>query len=307
VIVPAIQSAIASSCCKPRDAFTPPGYALPALACDSHAHVFGPFQRFPLDENRSYTPEENSIERFRWHLSRLGLQRGGLVTASAYGLNNSILLDALGRYPDQLRGVAVADRHTSIATLIAWKETGVRGLRFNLYSISGQKIYRNGVGLEALEALAPGMREAGMHAQIWVHAPDLVELEPRFRALRVPVVIDHMGRMNVSYGADNPGFLRLCAMLADGVAWTKLSGADRNTGGQPGYRDIDGFAARLIAANPERLVWGSDWPHINYFKDSDVPDDGILLQALKRWLPDGTRRNAVLADNPATLYGFPML
>lgn len=295
----------APACCPPHDAFAPIGYALPALACDSHAHVFGPYRQFPLDDDRSYTPAENGVDRFLWHLARLGLQRGVLVTASACGLDNGVVLDALSRHPDRLRGVAVADRGVSVDTLAAWRQKGTRGLRFNLYSLGGKKVYRNGVGLDALEALAPLMKEVGLHAQIWVHAPDLVELEPRFRALGIPIVIDHMGRMNAALGPDNPGFLRLCALLADGTAWTKISGADRNSGDKPDYRDIDVFAARLIAANPEQLVWGSDWPHINYFKEDDVPDDGILLRTLGRWLPDEARRRAILVTNPARLYEFP--
>jgi predicted TIM-barrel fold metal-dependent hydrolase len=295
----------APACCPPRNSFAPIGYTPPALACDSHAHVFGPYARFPLDIDRSYTPVENGVDRFLWHLARLGLQRGVLVTASAYGLDNGVVLDALARHPGQLRGVAVADRRVSVDTLAAWRQKGIQGLRFNLYSLGGKKVYRNGVGLDALETLAPLMKEVGLHAQIWVHAPDLVELEPRFRTLGIPLVIDHMGRMNASLGPDNPGFLRLCAMLADGVAWAKISGADRNSGDKPGYHDIDAFAARLIAANREQVVWGSDWPHINYFKESEVPDDGILLQTLGRWLPDEADRRTILVDNPARLYGFP--
>lgn len=295
---------MSKSCCAPLDAFQSLGFAMPRNACDSHAHIFGPYERYPLAAERSYTPAENDARRFLWHLDRLGLERGVLVTASACGTDNRSVLDALRSHPDRLRGVAVCDGGADRVQLSAWREAGVAGLRFNLYQLNGRVVYKNGVGLEALEALAPAMRELGMHAQIWVHAPDLPDLAPRLEKLRLPLVVDHMGRMNASLGADNPGFLKLCAMLAEGTAWTKVSGADRNSNRKDGYGDIDAYAQRLLRANPEHVVWGSDWPHINYFDQADVPDDGVLLNTLRRWIPDDALLRRVLVDNPAALYGF---
>jgi predicted TIM-barrel fold metal-dependent hydrolase len=299
------SDSVAPACCAPHDTFAPVGFALPQGACDAHTHIFGPYDQFPLSGERSYTPPENNAARFIWHLDRLGLQRGVLVTASACGVDNRSILDALARYPDRLRGVAVANDQTSADTLASWHDAGIRGLRFNLYALGGKTVYRNGVGLSSLEALAPLLRELGMHAQIWVHAPDLVELGPRFRKLGIPLVVDHMGRMNTALGTDNPGIQALCALLADGIAWTKISGADRNSREKPEYRDTDAFATRLFAANPNHIVWGSDWPHINYYDEADIPDDGVLLNLLQRWLPGDADRHRVLVDNPATLYGFP--
>ena len=163
---------------------------------------------------------------------------------------------------------------------------------------------RNGVGLDVLEALAPRLAARGWHAQIWIHAPDLVELAPRLQALGLPLVVDHMGRMATTRGIADPGFAQLCRMLADGRTWTKISGADRNTTLGPPYADIDPFAQALLQANAERIVWGSDWPHINYFEPAQMPDDGQLLNLLARWLPDARLRRQVLVDNPAVLYGF---
>jgi predicted TIM-barrel fold metal-dependent hydrolase len=113
-----------------------------------------------------------------------------------------------------------------------------------------------------------------------------------------------MGRMDACRGVGDPGFQKLCAMLADGDTWTKISGADRNTSVGPPYPDIDPFAKALLDANPERVVWGSDWPHINYFETAQMPDDGVLLSLLARWLPDEGQRRRVLVDNPAALYRF---
>ena len=228
-----------------------------------------------------------------------------LVTASASGTDNRGVIDALERYPQRLRAIVVAGPETDDRELDRWHAAGVRGVRANLFRQGGHAVYRNGVGLEALEALAPRLRERGWHAQIWVHAPDLPELAPRLLALGVPLVVDHMGRMNASRGVDDPGFRFLCRMLAQGEAWTKISGADRNTALGPPYADIDPFAAALLEANPERVVWGSDWPHINYFEPVQVPDDGVLLNLLARWLPDERLRRRVLADNPTALYDFP--
>ena len=295
-------------CLPPRSAASPIGFDIPEGACDCHAHIFGPFDRFPLAQDRSYTPQAFPVEAYLAHLDRFGLARGVLVTASVCGTDNEGVLDALRRHPTRLRGVAVPSPELRTDELDAWHEAGIRAVRVNLYRHGGQAVYRNGVGLEVLEALAPALRERGWHAQIWVHAPDLVELGPRLRALGLPLVVDHMGRMSTARGVTDPGFQLLCEWLAEGVAWTKISGADRNTvHGAPDdvpFADVDPFAKALLKANPERVVWGSDWPHINYFDAAHIPDDGVLLGLLSRWLPDARDRKRVLVDNPAALYGF---
>lgn len=288
------------------------GESLPAGACDSHAHVFGPYAQYPLAEDRSYTPAEYPPASFIAHLDELGFSRGVLVTASACGTDNGSVIAALEASPERLRGVVVADADTTEAQLDHWHAAGVRGARFNLFRHEGKAVYRNGVGIEALEALAPRLAARGWHAQIWIHAPDLVELAPRLLATGLPLVVDHMGRMATSRGVNDPGFQQLCRLLAEGRAWTKISGADRN--GAPGalsaavpYADVDPFALALLAANDERVVWGTDWPHINYFEAERLPDDGVLVDLLGRWMPDAAQRRRVLVDNPAALYDFPAL
>lgn len=292
-------------CLPPLPVAVAPAFRAPAGACDSHAHVFGPFARYPLAADRSYTPAEHPADAFIAHLDELGLTRGVLVTASASGTDNSVVIDALRQYPERLRGIAVPAPDIADAQLDAWHDAGVRGVRFNLYQLAGHAVYRNGVGIDVLESLAPRLRARGWHAQIWVHAPDLVELGPRLKALRLPLVIDHMGRMATARGAHDPGFQTLCAMLAEGVAWTKISGADRLQPAGAPYREVDPFVAALMAANAEQVVWGSDWPHINYFETAQMPDDGALFNLLARWLPDGADRQRVLVSNPARLYDFP--
>ncbi|ARP89894.1 amidohydrolase [Bordetella genomosp. 9] len=280
---------------------------VPPGACDSHAHVFGPYREFPLADDRSYTPPENGPGRFIAHLDRLGLSRGVLVTASAQGDDNRNVLAALRAYPDRLRAVVVVRADISDAELDSLAEQGVRGARFNLYKHGGKAVYRNGVGLEDFIALAPRLKARGWHAQIWIHAPDLPELAPALLAPGVELVVDHMGRMNASRGVEDPGFRFLCKLLAEGKAWTKISGADRNTAQGSPFADIAPFATALLQANAERVVWGTDWPHINYYEAPQVPDDGLLLNLLTEWMPDAATRAKVLVDNPARLYGFAKL
>jgi 2-pyrone-4,6-dicarboxylate lactonase len=278
---------------------------LPAHACDSHAHTFGPYDQFPLADDRSYTPPANPPDRFIAHLDGLGFERGVVVTASVYGTDNSALADALQRSPERLRGVAVLGAQTTEAELDRLHTLGVRGARFNLFRRDGQQVYRNGAGLDALRALAPKLAARGWHAQIWAHAPDLPELEPVLRALSIELVIDHMGRMSVARGVKDEGFLRLLAMLGDGMAYTKISGADRVTARGAPYDDVKPFIDAIIAANPQRVVWGSDWPHVNYFDAAQMPAEDALLSLFARAIPDGVLRRTILVDNPARLYGFP--
>jgi predicted TIM-barrel fold metal-dependent hydrolase len=295
------------NCLPPSADYTSVNFSVPAGACDSHVHIFGPFTQFPLAEDRSYTPQEFLPDQFIAHLDRIGFTRGVLVTASVCGTNNGSLLQGLEKYPDRFRGVVVPDINVTDHELDRWHALGVRGARFNLLQIEGKPMYRNGVGLEVLKKLAPKFAERGWHAQIWAHAPDLPELAPQLLPLGLPLVIDHMGRMNTSHGFNNPGFQFLCRLLAEGKGWVKISGADRIGDVSKGYEDVDPFAKALLAANPENIVWGTDWPHINYFDSALVPDDGKLVNLLSRWIDQPKDLERVLVANPARLYDFPKL
>jgi 2-pyrone-4,6-dicarboxylate lactonase len=291
-------------CLPPRPLGEAPQFTPPPGACDCHNHTFGPYDRFPLAEDRSYTPAQFDGAAYLAHLDELGLTRGVLVTGSASGTDNGSILAAIAQAPGRLRGVAVPDPEVTDAELARWHAGGIRGVRANLFRIDGKAVYRNGVGLDVLQKLAPRIRDMGWHAQIWVYAPDLPALDADLRALGLPLVIDHVGRVPIDRGVSDPGFQHLCRMLAEGVAWTKISGADRNTRAGPPYLDYDPFVQAVLAANPERIVWGSDWPHINYFEDARMPDDAVLLNLLARWMPDTVLREQVLVRNPARLYDF---
>nr|WP_200305783.1 amidohydrolase family protein [Paracraurococcus ruber] len=282
-----------------------PAFAVPPGACDCHVHVFGPYDRFPLAEDRSYTPVAAPVEAFLAHLDALGFDRGVIVTASAQGTDNGAMLDALRRHPARLRGVAVLGPETADRDLDAMTAAGVKALRLNLLrGEGGERTYRNGVGLESLAALGPRIRERGWHLQVWIHARDLAEALPLLEPHGMDLVVDHMGRIDTRRdGLDHPGFRLLCDLLRDGRAWTKISGADRITHAEAPWAAADPFAHALLAANAARCVWGTDWPHIAYF-DRPMSEDAALADTLGRWCPDAAVLRAVLVDNPARLYGF---
>jgi predicted TIM-barrel fold metal-dependent hydrolase len=281
---------------------TKPKHALPAHACDTHAHVFGPADRFPYAADRSYTPPDAPLAKYLAMLAVLGFERGVLVQGSAHGRDNSAMLDALQRHPDTLRGVAVADRSVPEAELRRWAANGVRALRFNHFFRGGQLHYRGGVPLTEAEALAPLMRELGWHIQLWIDVKDLPDTIPALERLGLPVLIDHMGRTDARAGTGTPGFRSLVALLRDGGCWVKLSGAHRLTQNAPDYPEARPFHEALVAANPERLVWGGDWPHPRI--EGAMPDAGHLLDLFFDWTPDAETRRRILVDKPARLFGF---
>jgi 2-pyrone-4,6-dicarboxylate lactonase len=275
---------------------------LPAGACDTHAHVFGPAARFPYAAERSYTPPDAPLEKYLAMLDALGFARGVVVQGSAHGRNNAAMLDALSRQPQRLRGVAVADENGSRAELERWHGLGVRGLRFNHFFRDGKLHYGGGVMLESARALAPVMAELGRHMQLWIDVKDLPDTLAALKGINVPVVIDHMGRTEAANGIDAPGFQSLLRLLGKGGCWVKVSGAHRISHRPPDYTVAQAFHAALIAANPDQLVWGTDWPHPRM--EEEIPDAGHLLDLFHQWTPDVDIRRRILVDNPARLYAF---
>jgi len=280
-----------------------PKVPTPPKACDTHAHVFGPGARFPYAEDRSYTPPDAPLEKYLAMLDTLGFERGALVQGSAHGRDNSAMLDALARNPDRLRGVAVADESVPAAELRRFASLGVRALRFNHFFRGGQLHYRGGVPLTAAQALAPLMKQLGWHLQLWIDVKDLPDTIPILKSIGVLAVIDHMGRTDARAGVDTPGFQSLVRLLGEGGCWVKLSGAHRLSTRAPDYPDARPFHEALIRANPEQLIWGTDWPHPRI--EGEMPDAGHLLDLFNEWTPDELTRRKILSDNPARLYEFP--
>jgi predicted TIM-barrel fold metal-dependent hydrolase len=275
---------------------------LPRGACDCHAHVFGPAARFPYAEPRSYTPDDAPLDAYLAMLARIGCERGVLVQPSAYGRDNAAMLDALSAYPQRLRGVAVGGGELTRATLDAWHSGGVRALRANEFRRDGKPYYQNGVRLADIEPYFGAMAELGWHLQLWIDARDLPELLPALARVPVPVVVDHMGRMEHRHGTQHAGFQALLRGVGEGKLWSKVSGTYRLTTHAPDYPEARPFHEALVAANPDNLVWGSDWPHPR--PEGPTPDAKHLLELFLAWTPDAEHRRKILSANPARLYDF---
>jgi predicted TIM-barrel fold metal-dependent hydrolase len=265
-------------------------------AWDCHAHLFGPYERFPLAADRSYTPPEATEAQYVALLQRLGMAHGVLVHPSAYGDDFSLLFHALERQP-AWRGVVVlrADTPLHLASLRA---RGVRGVRFSHRSGAGTN-FAGSASLDDLIALAPRLADAGLHAELWTDCQALPGIEATLRGLPVDVVLDHMGGFDATAGIDEPGFRSLLGLLEAGRTWVKLC-AYRNLLRLPSLDAGEPFHRAMLQAQPERLVWGSDWPHLRV---EPSPDTAGLLATLERWTPESALRQRILVDNPAARYG----
>jgi predicted TIM-barrel fold metal-dependent hydrolase len=283
--------------CAPPDPLTRPArLRIPKGACDCHAHVIGRPERYPFVAERTYTPPEATAASYLAMHDALGIQRGVLVQVSVHGTDNRLLLETLRQHPDRLRGVAVVPASVTDEHLAQLAGAGVRALRLNV-------LFGGGIGFAALEPLARRAALHGLHLELLLDARELPELAPRLLRIEVPFVIDHMGHMPTSAGLDHPGFQTLLGLLRDARAWVKLAGSYRTSSAGGDYRDTIPFAHALLERAPDRLVWGSDWPHVAI--RGRMPNDGELLDLLGEWVPDAALRDAILVDNPRRLYRFP--
>ena len=280
-----------------------PDLTTPQKACDCHAHIFGPSDRFPYTEGRGYTPPDAPVEKYLSMLYTLGIDRGVVVQGNAHGFDNSAILDAVERYPHRLRGVAIIDDSVSAEELRRWNRLGIRGLRFHLYYGDNRPSYKRGVGWDVFDNLRAHMMELGWHMQIWADWRALPGLEAKIREVPMPVVIDHMLRVDAKHGINDPGFQTLLRLLGDGKCWVKLSAAYRISSEWPDYPDARPFHEALVKTNPEQLVWGTNWPHPQ-MDATIMPNDGHLLDLFNAWTPNEEIRHQILAENPARLYGF---
>lgn len=276
-----------------------PSFMVPRGSCDTHAHVFSHHQDYPFTRNRTYTPPEASLEQYLSLHRVLGIERGVLVQPSVYGTDNRLHQDALIQLRDRgldYRGVCVVGPEVSDAQLRMLDDAGFRGVRMNL-------LFRGGLQWHDVAGLADRIAGLGWHLQLLINVADCGDLMDHLDSLPVPIVFDHMGHMPTALGTDHPGFGRLLSLLAKGRAWVKLSGSYRVTGHSAfPYPDVTLIAQALVAANANRCLWGSDWPHPHF--PGAMPNDGDLLDALAQWVPDETVRKRILVDNPARLYGF---
>ena len=283
------------ACLGPDPNPRPPKFSVPAMACDCHAHVLGPPEKYPYVAERSYTPPTALLEDYQALHRTLGIERAVIVQPSVHGTDNQVTLDGIAGYGTNARGIAVVDTSVTDGELARLNDGGMRGIRLNV-------LFGGGVGFQAMESLAQRIADMGWHIQLLLDARNLAELAPRLRKLPVPLVVDHMGHMNVSHGIDHAGFQSLIELVRDGVCWVKLSGNYRISEQGPPYRDVIPFARALIEAAPQHMVWGTDWPHPALYEF--MPNDGDLLDALNDYAPETDLKQAILVDNPARLYGF---
>ncbi|WP_439891172.1 amidohydrolase family protein [Ralstonia sp. 25C] len=287
--------ASAPLCAPAQDAIEPPAFDVPVGAVDTHAHVIAGTPGYPMVAGRSYTPPPAPEDKYLAMLDALRMTYGVLVQISVYGADNRYMVEVLQRHPNRLRGIAVVSPDISDRELEDLHAVGVRGLRINV-------LFGGGVGFAAMEQLAQRIKHLGWHMQFLMDVRDLPELMPRMVKLPVPGVVDHLGHMPVADGLDAPGFTALRRLVTDHGYWVKLSGAYRISDHFQTFEDVAPFAQALIEDAPDRMVWGSDWPHVS---QSRTPDSGRLLNLLAQWAPDPETRRRILVSNPARLYGFP--
>jgi 2-pyrone-4,6-dicarboxylate lactonase len=273
-------------------------------AWDTHAHIMGPPDKFPYTAGRGYTPPDAPAEKFVALLDHLGFAHGLAVQGNAHGYDNRVLFDALTRFPERLRGIAITDTRVAPSVLREWDKMGVRGLRFHLFSDAGKPGYVRGVGLDVFEVFRKTMAELGWAMQIFCDWRLMQDLSPLLREVsrEMPVIIDHMLHIPAERGIGDPNFQALLKLVGDGHLHAKVSGTYRLSSQFPDYPDARPFHDALVAANPERLMWGTDWPHPS-IPAAIMPDDGHLLDLFHDWTPDLAVRQRILVDTPRRLFG----
>ena len=290
---------------------TPVSFDIPAGACDCHTHIHGDPEKFPFFAGRVYTPEPASPEEMAALHKALHIERVVIVTPSVYGTDNSATLFGIKFRGNTARGVAVIDDKTKDADLDAMGQAGIRGIRINL-AAGGVK--DPSVGRARLQAAIERVKARGWHVQIYTNLPLVTAIKDLVASSPVPVVFDHFGGAQASLGLEQPGWSDLFELVKTGKTYVKISGAYRLSKQAPDYPDAVPFARSLIAANADRIIWGTDWPHPNSVtppdkKPTDVTplfqiDDGRPLNQLVVWAPDASIRKKILVDNPAKIYGF---
>jgi len=281
----------APDCDPPLRDPSPAARPLPSGSCDTHFHVFGPAARYPMDPRRGYTPHEAGLDDYRRVMRALGIERGVIVQPSVYGTDNRATLDALRAGGEAFRAIVVPAADIGDDELAQMHELGVRGIRLNLLN-------RQMVGVDAALAVLARMAGRGWHLQVLTDlGRDPDALGRLCEQAGVPVVVDHMGKL-----APSTRRHPLMDRLADGSCWVKLSAPYRVSAEASPHDDLTGLARALAEANPERVVWGSDWPHTELHEGT--PSAASLAALVHRWFPDEALCRQICVTNPARLYGF---
>jgi len=271
----------------------------PAGACDCHHHIYDAVRFPPIQPGGDIIPNAR-VEEFRMLQKRIGATRNVVVTPRAYVTDNRVTLDAIARLGGNARGVAVIHPSITDAELKMLDRGGIRGIRFSITDP-----HNSSTSFDMIEPLSKRIAALGWHVQINMTAQQIVDAEKLWNRLPSPIVFDHMGHVPEPAGVSHPVFGVIGRLVDKGRTWVKLSVTYDNTkDGPPGYADITKVAQAYVTASPERLVWGSNWPHPN---ETKKPDDAALFDLMSTWAPNQATRNRILVENPAALYGFPKL
>lgn len=274
-----------------------PKFKPPPLACDAHCHVFGPATKFPYAPDAPYWPPDSPFEGLQKLHSILGIQRAVIVHASCHGSDMRVTLDAIARSGGSYRGTAIIDERYSEKEFQRLHDGGIRGVRFNFVEHLGG---RPEMGF--FRRTVEKMKAMGWHLILHLDAQDLIELRSEFTKLPVPMVIDHMGRVKAADGLEQKAFKALLQFMRNENCWVKVCGAERVSSLGPPFVDAVPFARALIEAAPERVLWGTDWPHPNVGRY--MPNDGDLVDLFPLMAPEPEMQYKILVGNPARLYGF---
>ena len=290
---------------------TPVNFAVPPGACDCHTHIFGDPQKFPMIPTRVYTPETASIAEMQALHRALHTPRVVIVNPSIYGTSNDCTLDAIKRQWPNARGVAVIDDKTTDAALDAMSRGGITGIRVNLETTG---VIDPAVCRQRVQAAIDRLKGRNWHIEIYTRLSVVEALKDVIMASPVQIEIDHFGGAEAKLGTGQPGFDTLVGLVRSGKAYVKISAPYRSSTQAPDYPDVAQLAKALIAENPQRILWGTDWPHpdsrvLPTRKATDIAplyqiDDGRVLNQLALWAPDEALRKTILVDNPVRLYGF---
>ncbi len=273
-----------------------PKLKLPPGSSDSHVHIFGPRKRFPFADGRNYTPSDATKEMLFALHARLGIEHCVIVQPNCHGYDNTVTEDAIAATGQAYRGIALVHTDVTGAELKRLAAAGLIGARFHY-----MRHLSKGATIDDAVALGKRLADIGWHLQVHMEASLIADLSPTIKRSPVPVVIDHMGRVDASLGIEQPAFQALLRLMDDKKVWVKVSGCDRITRQGPPYADAIPFAKKLVADFGDRVVWGTDWPHPNH---THVPDDGVLVDILSQIAPSPAALQTLMVDNPQRLYKF---
>jgi len=285
------------ACPGPDRHLRTPRYTAPPGATDCHAHIFGPQSRYPFSPTRNYTPEDCSIDDYRLLLATLGLSRGVLVQGGAHGTDNRVTLDAIASDRDRFKGVAVIGPGRPVAELESLQRGGIRGVR--LSSIVGGSFGH-------LESIARDAHNFGWHLLLhFQDSAEMTELEPVLKRVPNPFVLDHLGRIRADESLNSGSYRCLLRLLDTDRCWIKLASLYRLSLEPYPFRDMLPMIHDVLARRPDKVIWGSNWPHP--ICPTSMPNDADLVDLIPMWIPDPNVQQQVLVKNPEALYGFPSI